>query len=114
MTPTSACSWPDWKKGFVADTIPADKAVDVPLTVTVVIQFNQAMDTEDLFKNIKVSGTNVNYVMSYDPGNYQVGIDFIGLLKRDSGITVEIKRNVKNICQQRQLVSVNFSFQTIR
>lgn len=114
MTPTSECSWPDWRKGFVAYTIPADNAVDIPLDVTVKIQFNQAMYTEDLYKNIKVSGTNVNYLMSYDPGNYQVEIDFIGLLKKASEITVEVKRNVTNSCQQRQLVSVKFTFITIK
>ena len=85
----------------------------MPLDVTVMIQFNQAMYTGDLFKNIKVSGTKVDYEMTYDSGTHQVEIDFLGSLKKDTKITVEIKRSVKNSCQQKQLVSVKFEFRTV-
>jgi hypothetical protein len=113
MTPASGCFPPDPGMGFISSTNPFDGAVDVPLDVTVVIQFNQAMYTGDLFKNIKVSGTKVDYVMGYDPGTHQVEIDFLGLLERGAKITVEIKRSVKNSCQQRQNVSVKFEFITV-
>jgi hypothetical protein len=99
--------------GFVSSTAPFDGAVEVPLDVSVVIQFNQAMYTGDLFKHIKVSGTKVDYVMSYDPGTHQVEIDFLELLKKGSKITVEIKRSLKNSCQQRQNVSVKFEFTAV-
>jgi hypothetical protein len=96
--------------GFVEYTYPRDGAVGVPRDVIVIIQFNQPMYEGDLFKNIKVSGTNVNYVMRYDPGTHRVEIDFQGLLKPGAKITIEVKRNVKNICMWRQVVSVDFIF----
>lgn len=113
MTPTSGCFPPDPGMGFISSTTPFDGAVDVPLDITVIIQFNQAMYTGDLFKHIKVSGTKVDYVMSYDPGTHQVEIDFLKLLKKGTKATVEIKRGVKNSCQQRQNVTVKFEFRTV-
>jgi hypothetical protein len=113
MTPTSGCYPPDPGVGFISSTTPFDGAVGVPLDITVMIQFNQAMYTGDLFKNIKVSGTKVDYVMSYDPGTHQVEIDFLRSLKHRTKVTVEIKRSVKNSCQQQQLVSVKFEFRTV-
>jgi hypothetical protein len=110
MAPTTACSRPGMYTGFVEYTYPRDGAVGVPRDVIVIIQFNQPMYEGDLFKNIKVSGTNVNYVMRYDPGTHRVEIDFQGLLKPGAKITIEVKRNVKNICMWRQVVSVDFKF----
>jgi hypothetical protein len=96
--------------GFVDHTYPRDGAIDVPRNVVVVIQFNQAMYEGDLFKNIRVSGTHVDYVMYYDPGTYQVKINFLGWLKPGENVLVEVKRNAKNICMWRQIIEVDFEF----
>jgi hypothetical protein len=96
--------------GFVEYTYPRDGAVGVPRDVIVLIQFNQPMYEGDLFRNVKVSGTNVNFVMSYDPGTYKMEIDFLGLIKSGAKIMVEVKRNAKNICMWRQAVLVDFKF----
>jgi hypothetical protein len=114
MTPTIGCPSPDRVMGFVSSTFPSNGAAGVPLDITVIIQFNQAMFTGDLFKNIKVSGTRVNHVMKYDPGTNQVEIDFLGQLKKGTKIKIDIKRNVKNSCRQPQLVTVQFEFRTIK
>ena len=113
MTPTSGCYPPDPGTGFVSSTVPYDGAVGVPLNITVIIQFNQAMDIGSLYKNIKVFGTRVDYAMDYDPETHQVEIGFLRLLERGTKVTVEIKRSVKNSCQQRQNVSVKFEFVTV-
>jgi hypothetical protein len=110
MTPTTWCSWPDRWKGFVENTYPRNRAVNVPRDVVVVIQFNQPMYEGDLFKNIRVSGTNVDYVMSYDPATYRLEINFLELLEPGGHIQVEVKRNVKNICMWRQYIEVDFQF----
>jgi len=96
--------------GFVDYAYPRDGAIDVPRDVVVVIQFNQAMYEGDLFKNIRISGTNTKYVMDYDPGTYQVEIDFLGWLKPGENVLVEVKRNAKNMCMWRQIIEVDFEF----
>jgi hypothetical protein len=110
MTPTSACTRPNLITGFVDYTYPLDGAVDVPRDVVVVIQFNQPMYEGDLFRNIRVSGTNVHYVMHYDAGTYQVKIYFTEWLKPGAKVLVEVKRNAKNMCMWRQITEVEFKF----
>lgn len=110
MTPVVWCTRPNPWMGFVRYTYPRNRAVNVPRDVIVVIQFNQPMYEGDLFNNIKVSGTRVDYVMSYDPGTYRLEIDFLELLEPGADIKVEVKRNTKNICMWRQIVLVDFEF----
>jgi hypothetical protein len=109
-TPIVSCTRPSPWMGYVWYTIPRNGAVNVSRDVIVVIKFNQPMYEGDLFKNIKVSGTNVDYVISYDPGTYRLEIDFLELLEPGADITVEVKRNTKNICMWRQIVLVDFEF----
>jgi Pyruvate/2-oxoacid:ferredoxin oxidoreductase gamma subunit len=97
--------------GFVVSTTPEDDAENVSRYTNVYIRFDQAMFEADLFRNIKISGTDAEYVMSYDPQTYVLKIDFLEPLKKGSTIKISVKRNVKNSCGQRQRGDVKFDFQ---
>lgn len=107
----AVCSPPDKKMGFVASITPEDDAENAPRNTDVYIKFNQAMFEADLIRNIKISGTDVDYVMSYNPQTNVLKIDFIDPLKRGSTVKIAVKRNVKNSCGQRQGKDIKFEFQ---
>ena len=108
------CSPPDPEKGYVAYTIPIDKSKDIPVNITVKIKFNQPMYTTNLFRNIRITGTNVDSELTYDPETYTLEINFLEPLREGIKVKITIKRNIKNICLQRQGFDVKMEFETIK
>jgi len=98
----------------VAYTIPIDKSKDIPVNITVKIKFNQPMYTTNLFRNIRITGTNVDSDLTYDPETYTLEINFREPLREGIKVKITIKRNIKNICLQRQGFDVKMEFETIK
>lgn len=97
----------------MVSTTPRDGSENVSLYTNVYIRFNQAMYQTDLFRNIKISDTNADYVMSYDSKTFVLKIDFLERLENGTTVTISVKRNTKNSCGQRQGIEVKFDFDTI-
>ena len=108
------CSPPDPEKGYVAYTIPIDKSKNIPVNITVRIKFNQPMYTTDLFRNIRITGTSADRELTYDPETNTLEINFLEPLRKGIKVKITIRRNIKNICQQRQGFDVKVEFETIK
>ncbi len=98
----------------MAYTIPIDKSKNIPVNITVRIKFNQPMYTTDLFRNIRIRGTSADRELTYDPGTNTLEINFLEPLRKGIKVKITIRRNIKNICLQRQGFDVKMEFETIK
>lgn len=105
------CIPPDRDMGFVAYTIPADGATNVPVNTVVKVVFNQPVDPATLATNIKVDPRS-SYSTSYNPQTKTLSITFIGGMEPDEKYTINIKKNLKNLCGDRQKTDVKIIFKT--
>ena len=97
--------------GFVASTFPADDATNVPVNTVVKIVFNQPVDPVSLATMVKVDPKS-SYSTSYNPLTKTLSITFIGGMEPDEKYTIIIKKNLNNLCGDRQATDVKITFKT--
>ncbi|MEK6222033.1 MAG: Ig-like domain-containing protein [Chloroflexota bacterium] len=114
-SPTPQCSAPRKEEGYVKSVFPEDGAKDVPVDVIIKIVFNQPVDPTTFKKEISIRGPGkLVYSIFYDPRTLTLEVEFLEELKLKSEYHLVIKRNIENICGDRQEFEISIEFKTVK
>ena len=111
-TPIPPPSWcgVDVNVGFVQNTSPCNGATGVPLTVVLIVQFNQPMNSATInSQNLKI--TSVPIIVTYDPGTNQATIAPLQSLTAGKTYKLKVDTDVEN-ADGNKGIKVEVSFTT--